>query len=72
MGVAKEGGPGTPNPIPLKIIKDKTRTDYACVRIRLIELNNLHNIHRTPAQSKILATPLRVYMTMQDMTPRLH
>ena len=30
-----------------------------CALIRLIELNNLHNIvHRTPPQSKILATPL--------------
>jgi len=34
--------------------------------IRLIELNNLHNIvHRTPPQSKILATP----MASSDVKP---
>jgi len=36
-GVVK-GGPGTPNPIPLKIIKDKTCTHRHALRIRLIEL----------------------------------
>jgi len=40
------------------------------LRIRLIELNNLHNIvYRTP-QSKILATPTMVGNT--DYTPCVH
>jgi len=60
MGVAK-GGPGASQSNPTKIVKDKTCTHYThALRLRLIELNNIHNIvYRTP-QSKILATPMRL------------
>ena len=38
QGRSKEGGPGTPNPIPLKLLRIKrVRTRHA-LRIRLIEL----------------------------------
>jgi len=52
MGVAKGDVLGVlrpPNPIPLKLLRIKrVRTTHA-LRIRLIELNNLHNIvHRIP------------------------
>jgi len=49
MGAAKAGGVQgvlhpPPNPIPIKLLRIKrVRTTHA-LRIRLIELNNLHNI----------------------------
>ena len=40
------------------------------LRVRLIELNNLHNIvHRTP-QSKILATPLVFSRNLVEYQPK--
>jgi len=60
IGVAKEG-PGTPNPIPLKLLRIKrVRTTHA-LRIRLIELNNLHNIvHRILPNEKFCLRPCTI------------
>jgi len=58
-----------PNPIPLKIVKDKTCTHYMHgLCIRLVELNNLHNIvHSTPLNQKFWLRPW--FYTVTAMQP---